>query len=84
VFAAKGARRERTSEFCDALHTYPISPSHSLDYDGVLAHVASVHQLFHDESSRYEHYKWYVGPRRDLMTPAFVTRSEFDQRFALR
>ena len=76
-----GARLERVSPFCDALSTYPVSPSADLSYEDVQRYTSEVHALFFDEERFYHHYKWYVGPDRSQPAPSFFGAEAFYARF---
>lgn len=80
LYISSGATLYKLSPYCNILKTYPVNPSPNLSYDDIQVEVEKVQRLFYDPIRYYHHYKWYVGPRKDLPYPAFVSYEEFTRR----
>ena len=71
-----GSRIVKTSSYCDHLDTYPVHASSAFAHEDAVSVGGLVMRLLNDEQTYYDHYKWYIGPRRDAPL-SFYAKEDF-------
>lgn len=81
AFGLYGSRRVTSSPYCNILNTYPIQASSNFTHADAISVGEIMMRLLNDESTYYDHYKWYVGPRTDVPLSFFPKDMFYDVMF---